>query len=256
MPIAIYVRASNILDMKIFTFSLSLLFLSFSSLMLFGCAFDEPSEKLSVESELLRKTGNVLIENGKLQEAVEIFDKIIEINPYDPLAYNGKAVAFDYGGNHLAAQELYQKALSLSHESVTIKNNLAMSLILNKQIEQAIILLESLLRVRTDNYKTDSIIRHNLALAYGIVGKHKKATNLNLHDLTKEQARENIAFYRNYVAQNSANLRSKQDIGFITYMEKQTRKTGKNIVNKNSNVSEPEELVQPADKSVEYKYPD
>ena len=176
-----------------------------SAVLLAGCEQLVPDEKTPqsiAESELLRKNGNALIESGRQQEAVIIFDKLIALDPQNALAYNGKAVAFDYSGNHLAAQDLYQTALSLSPNSLPIKNNLAMSLILNNQIKQAIKLLEPLVKSSKNKDSSNNIIRHNLALAYGISGQHEKATKLNLRDMTKEQAEENIRFYKSYAARN------------------------------------------------------
>ncbi len=198
-----------------------------SALLLAGCeqlVQDEKTPQSIAESELLRKNGNALIESGKQQEAVVVFDKLIALDPQNALAYNGKAVAFDYSGNHLAAQELYQTALSLSPNSLQIKNNLAMSFILNNQIKQAIKLLEPLVKSSKNKDSSSNIIRHNLALAYGISGQHEKATKLNLRDMTKEQAQENIRFYKNYAARNVDKLKdTKQtiqqndhNIGFIT----------------------------------------
>lgn len=192
------------------------------------------TEQMSAsESEQLRRNGNALIESGKPQDAIILFDKLIESDRQNALAYNGKAVAFDYSGNHLAAQELYKTALSLSPDSTTIRNNLAMSMILNNQIGQATKLLESLVKNSKDANPMSHIIRHNLALAYGLSGQHEKATKLNLRDMTKKQAEDNVAFYKQYSVRGNAqpssatqSLKGKknkktdtpkeQNIGFIT----------------------------------------
>ncbi len=189
------------------------------------------TEQMSAsESEQLRRNGNALIESGKPQDAIILFDKLIESDRQNALAYNGKAVAFDYSGNHLAAQELYKTALSLSPESATIRNNLAMSMIMNNQTGQATKLLESLVKNSKDKNPTSHIIRHNLALAYGLSGQHEKATKLNLRYMTKKQAEENIAFYKRYVARGNVKggvkkeikhgknvaMPKEQGIGFIT----------------------------------------
>lgn len=207
---------------------------SLSLLLLCGCeqlgVETEAPQQVSSESELMRKNGNALIESGKPQEAIILFDKLIETDPQNALAYNGKAVAFDHSGNHLAAQELYKTALSLSPDSIPIRNNLAMSMILNNQIEQATKLLESLVKDSKDNNPASHIIRHNLALAYGLSGEHEKATKLNLRDMTKKQAEENVLFYKQYFTRNNSKpsgaevalkknkniAASKEHIGFIT----------------------------------------
>jgi Flp pilus assembly protein TadD len=185
--------------------------------LLAGC--EQPQAGGIAQIEAMRKNGNDLIESGKEQEAIAVFDKIIAIDPKNALAYNGKAVAFDHSGNHLAAQELYQTALKLSPNSAAIKNNLAMSLILNKQIKQAIAILEPLSKKPgLDHDQSGDIIRHNLALAYGISGQYDKATKINRKDLSIKEAKENIEFYKNYVAQNSgvkAISNNEHNVGFI-----------------------------------------
>lgn len=128
--------------------------------------------------EALRKDGNALIEDGRPQEAIALFDQIISQDPQNALAYSSKAVAFDKLGNHLAAQDMYQTALSLSPNSSSIKNNLAMSFIMNHQAKQAIVILEPLVKADPAN-KT---IRDNLALAYETDKKSikdKKSTKNN-----------------------------------------------------------------------------
>ncbi len=168
-----------------------------------GCEQAETAGDAS-QIEALRKSGNALIESGKEQEAIVVFDKIITLDPKNALAYNGKAVAFDHSGNHLAAQDLYQTALKLSPNSLAIKNNLAMSLILNKQIKQAIAILEPLSKKPgIDKDQSGDTIRHNLALAYGISGQYDKATKINRRDLSIKEAKENIEYYKDYIANNS-----------------------------------------------------
>ncbi len=200
--------------------------------LLSGCDQIESSQenpKTEIETELLRKNGNNLVESGKAEEAVIVFDKILESDPKNILAYNSKAIAFDHGGNHLAAQDIYQAALSIDPESLLIKNNLAMSLILNQQAKQAIEVLEPIVK-DAKNKKSPhvSIIRHNLALAYGVSGQQEKATKLNLQDMNKEQAQENIVFYEKYSKiynkpkskdnsdKETSSYNSKNNIGFIT----------------------------------------
>lgn len=201
---------------------------SVSLLLLCGCEHlgmeaKTPQAQAVNEPELMRKNANALIESGKPQEAIIIFDKLIEQDPHNALAYNGKAVAFDHSGNHLAAQELYKTALSLSPNSIPIKNNLAMSMILNGQTGQATKLLESLVKESRDANPISHIIRHNLALAYGLSGQYDKASKLNLRDMSKKQAEENVKFYKKYAAHNSKasaaiipRKETRQDIGFIT----------------------------------------
>lgn len=241
-----------------------------SLVLLAGC--DQlPNPEKAAQSEEMRKNGNALIESGKPQEAIIVFDKLIALDPENALAYNGKAVAFDYSGNHLAAQEIYETALTLSPDSVAIKNNLAMSLILNHQVKQAIALLEPMVKKGGRGDPSMNVVRHNLAMAYGISGQHEKATRLNLRDLTKEQAQENIRYYESYVARNTETIKNgkktskkiidqnEHNIGFIT-PQKQASNPSPVIATKTKN---PEKLKavnsqQPTffGKPAVYEYPE
>ena len=139
--------------------------------------------------------GYALIDAGRYEDAIGVFDDIIKRDPNNALAYSGKGVAFDKSGKHLAAQDLYRQALKIAPGSLSIENNLAMSCILGNQLDQAIPILEALAEKNPDN-KT---IRHNLALAYGLKKETKKADALNRKDLPPDQVKENDKFYDYYV---------------------------------------------------------
>jgi len=144
--------------------------------------------------EQMRKQAYALIDT-RPQEAAALFDKLIAQKPDDALAYNGKAVALDHSGNHASAQALYGQALKLSPDSPSIKNNLAMSMILNGQTKGAIALLEPLAN------QGNKTIRQNLALAYALNGDKKKALAINQEDVSPEEAKENMRFYEEYAKQ-------------------------------------------------------
>lgn len=144
---------------------------------------------------ILSQLGYALTDAGKTEEAVAAFEQAHMLQPQNPLYLSGKAIAFDKAGNHLAAQDIYKEALALSPDSVTIKNNLAMSLILNNEPKPAIDILEKLHEENASN----QTVRQNLALAYGIKGDSKKALELNMKDLSSEEAQDNLRFYKKYM---------------------------------------------------------
>ncbi len=143
---------------------------------------------------ILKQLGIAMVDAKHPIEAIEVFDVLAAIEPDNALAYNGKAVAFDTAGNHTAALELYEKALSLAPFSVAINNNMAMSMILNDQLDSAQTILETLYKQNPDVPK----IRYNLALVYGLKGDKKRAMELNLESLSQKQAEENLKFYQHY----------------------------------------------------------
>jgi len=175
-------------------------------LLVTACEFiDNVPAKSGENVEALRKAASEFVENGDEREAVVAYDQLIEINPDDAMAYNGKAVVFDNAGNHNAAQDLYKAAMLLAPDSVAIKNNLAMSFILNKQPKKAVELLRPLFEKAKDN----AVLRHNLAMAYGVLGQKEKALKLNMMDMSKAQALANQKIYDEMAAKNGSPPREK-----------------------------------------------
>lgn len=146
------------------------------------------------DEEVLANLGYSLIAVNDMQEAVNVFDKLTAINHKSIAGYNGKAVAFDRAGNHIAAQEIYQKALALSPKSASIQNNLAMSMIMNGQLDTALSILEPL----SETPGAPNTVYYNLALAYGLKGDMKRAHETNLKIMPADKADENQFFYEQY----------------------------------------------------------
>ncbi|MDE3059701.1 MAG: tetratricopeptide repeat protein [Pseudomonadota bacterium] len=167
--------------------------------------------KTPEDPDVLLHLGYALIAADEPEEAVNIFDKLLALHPDNALAYGGKAVAFDHAGNHLAAQDLYEKALAITPDSLSLQNNLAMSMILNDQLDQALALLEKLNR-----RESNPTVRQNLAMAYALTGDSKKALALNLETLSPEQAQENMRFYEEYQRRHKTKPAHKkqESIGF------------------------------------------
>jgi Flp pilus assembly protein TadD len=155
-------------------------------------------------ADVLVQLGYALVDSGQPEQAIAVFEQLSAISRNNPAAYNGKGVAFDKAGNHVVAQDMYRHALQLKPGAVNIQNNLAMSMILNDQVDEAIELLEPLSHEHAEN-KT---IRQNLALAYGIKGDKQKALSLNMQDLSQEQAKENLRFYTDYAKQRQSNKKT------------------------------------------------
>lgn len=145
-----------------------------------------------------------MIDNGEMEKAVALLDNLTAVNPKNANAYNAKGVAFDKSGNHAAAQELYQKALKITPNALSVRNNLAMSYILNNRVDKAIEVLEAL----NQSPESTQTIRQNLALAYGIKGDRAKALSLNLQDFPREKAEENLKFYEEYAQKLRINIQN------------------------------------------------
>ncbi|MCE2927443.1 MAG: tetratricopeptide repeat protein [Rickettsiales bacterium] len=144
--------------------------------------------------DVLAQLGYALIDAGQFKEAVEVFDKLTAINHKSVAGHNGKAVAFDKAGNHVAAQDIYQTALKLAPNSAIVINNLALSYIMHHQPDMAISLLEPWMKQSS----APASMRYNLALAYGVKGDAARAHALNIQTMSEKEARENQVFYEEY----------------------------------------------------------
>ena len=92
------------------------------------------------------------------------------------------------------AQQSYRKALELSPDNVAALNNLAMSLAMSGEIDEAIATLRKL----ADSENATSLTRQNLALLYGVKGKMSAASELAKRDLPPAMVEENISTYREF----------------------------------------------------------
>lgn len=149
---------------------------------------------------VLEQLGYALIDLNETRAAVSIFDQLMAIKSNHAAAYNGKAVAFDRAGNHIAAKNMYRHALDLEPGTVRIENNLAMSMMLGGDAHEALAILKPLYEREPNN----PTIRHNLAMAYGLTGNMDKALELNLIDLPPQAAQENIRYYKEHAAKLAA----------------------------------------------------
>lgn len=99
----------------------------------------------------------------------------------------------DMRGNHMAAQRLYGQILASAPDDVPVRNNLALSLMADKDPAGAVKILESLV---ADDTLAPAAIRHNLAMAYGLLDREPEARRLLAQDLPDFAIESNLRFYR------------------------------------------------------------
>ena len=84
------------------------------------------------------KEGNALSDLGKFQEAIECYDKAIEINPDDAEAYYNKGNTLYNLGEYQQAIECYDKAIEINPDGVEAYNNKGNTLYKLGEYQQAI----------------------------------------------------------------------------------------------------------------------
>jgi Flp pilus assembly protein TadD len=107
-----------------------------------------------------------------------------------------KGIALDMLNRYSDAQAAYKEALVIAppEENIAIRNNLAMSYLMDNRTQEAIKIWQDLLGEGHDN----PTIRQNLAMAYGMTGDDEMALQLGLQDLPEKEAKENVNFLREY----------------------------------------------------------
>lgn len=147
--------------------------------------------------ETLKKLAELFLQTGNDKEAGQYAMKGLRQHSKDTRLLNIKGILQDRESRHREAQRTYEQALehaaAQADKEYTV-NNLALSLIASTDYGKAIDLLEAHL----PKAENPSAFRQTLALAYGVQGDENKAYELGLHDLSIEEARENLYFYQQY----------------------------------------------------------
>ncbi|MDT7951025.1 MAG: tetratricopeptide repeat protein [Acetobacteraceae bacterium] len=115
---------------------------------------------------LLRWLGNLRLETGSAQEAMDVFDNLLSRDSKNLAALNGRGVALDLLGQHDAAQQVYRTARAIAPQDVQTANNLAVSYLLSDRPAQARDILLPLAR----QSNLPPRILNNLAIAEAAIG--------------------------------------------------------------------------------------
>ena len=124
-------------------------------------------------------------------KALEFADKAVALAPKDKRAQIGRGVALDMLGRHEEAQSCYHVALDLAPNDVAARSDLALSLALTKQFDEAIKIMTPIARAPTATAR----LRQNLAVIYGLKGDDSAARALSRTDLTPHQIEANLHFF-------------------------------------------------------------
>jgi len=128
---------------------------------------------------------------GEPAKALEYADKANALNAGDHRVGVGRGVALDMLGRHAEAQASYREVLKTAPRDVAARNNLALSLAMTKQFDEAIQIMTSMARSSTATPR----IRQNLALIYGLAGDAQHAAALSRVDLDAPTTEANLRFF-------------------------------------------------------------
>ncbi len=152
-------------------------------------------------TKLLTFYGKRLINRGQTVQAIKILRKAESRGERDWRLYSALGSALDQTGQHTQARLEYQKALALQPNEIKIKNNLAMSYVLEGKLPRA----EKILRVasETPRGRANIRIRQNLALVVGLQGRFDEARVIASRDLPPKQVEANMTYLRAMLAKSN-----------------------------------------------------
>ena len=141
----------------------------------------------------LQGYGILLIEQNQADAAVSLLTPAVDEDAADHRVYNILGIAYDVLGDHTQAQNLYLAGLEIHPESKSLRNNIALSLVLQERYDAA---TEQVQRLLTGT-EADEPYLHNLALVYGLAGQIEKAAALLRQMLPEADVANNLAYYQN-----------------------------------------------------------
>jgi len=128
----------------------------------------------------------------RLDEAWSLYSRADAVaGGSDPRPPAGQGVINDLRGKPEAAQDCYRRALAIRPDDLSARNNLGLSLALSGRPRQAIDVLLAIVQ----NPASPPQARHNLALAYGLLGNAVAAENVLSTDLDAGSVQNNLHYY-------------------------------------------------------------
>lgn len=141
----------------------------------------------------LQGYGILLIETGQPDTAITLLTPAVDEDTADHRVYNVLGIAYDALGDHTQAQNQYLAGLELAPDNNSLRNNIALSMVLQDRYDAAI---EQIQRMLTGT-KNDEAYLHNLALVYGLAGRIESAGSLLRQMLPEADVANNLAYYQN-----------------------------------------------------------
>src|SRR5688500_769072 len=122
----------------------TILFIFAACLMLSSCeelGIGKTDSKSQMLAHDLTERGYKRLSEHKPEEALPLFNQAIAADAKQARTLQGKGLALSNLGKYSEAEDMYERALKIDPESVAIKNNLAMTHILQSDYKKAIEIL-------------------------------------------------------------------------------------------------------------------
>ena len=153
-------------------------------------AFQQALALRPKNTDAMRGVGNTLVFLDRSALAIPHFERALALKE-DPRLFNGIAVAYDMLDDYKAAQAFYRVGLKSSPNNPSLRNNLALSLLLTGNATEA----GKILRELAAQPEASTRHRHNFALSLVLNGNTRMAEKVVRMDLDSKSANEQIAFF-------------------------------------------------------------
>ncbi|MFM9890928.1 MAG: tetratricopeptide repeat protein [Rickettsiales bacterium] len=146
--------------------------------------------------ELNYRLGKLELAQDNYAQALEAFKRGIVGEPNNIDLLSGAGVASDMLGDHAQAQRYYTRAIAQNPgaDLSGARTNLGMSYLLSEEPKRAVDVLKDEAKKPVASETT----RHNLALAYGVLGRNTEAKALVKGELDEETRLLSVARLREY----------------------------------------------------------
>jgi Flp pilus assembly protein TadD len=150
--------------------------------------------------------GKRYLAEGRFEDARSAFQRGRTTRPEDLDLSIGEGIANDMLGEHRAAQRIYQRAMGLNRDAnlINLTTNLALSHLLSDEPKRAVELLKPLVK----KPGAPAVTRHNLALAYGMLGKNSEAKKILDGEIDEETRLLAVARMRQYVTDRANDIKA------------------------------------------------
>lgn len=152
----------------------------------------------------LQGYGILMVEMGQPDAAITLLTPAVDEDAAGHRVYNVLGIAYDALGDHTQAQNQYLAGLELAPNNNSLRNNIALSMVLQDRYDAAI---EQVQRMLTGTEKDEPYL-HNLALVYGLAGRIESAGSLLRQMLPEADVANNLAYYQNLRAMSQDERRA------------------------------------------------
>ncbi len=136
-----------------------------------------------------------LLQLGDLDEAEKIFDSVLNKDAKRWKTVNALGIIKALEGNIDEAKMYYQIAIAIDDKNPSILNNIGLSMVLTSDRVGGIEVIKTAINNLPNNDPRRKKVEFNLALAYGISGQKSKAEAILKKYLSYEAIENNLAFY-------------------------------------------------------------